>query len=121
MRHERKRTLLGIAVVVVALIAGASYYEQVRSEQARATCQATLNNEFTQNITIRSQISQQQTDAVNTLLSGVSEIILHPATTPAGKVQQQSDFSRLFTNYENAVVANNEAKAANPYPDLTTC
>lgn len=115
------KKLVGAAIVAVALLAGGSYYHQVRDEQSRAACQSQYNVAFAKNITIRSELSGARQDAEDNLLTTVASLVLHPAVTAADKARESQDFVHAFQVYEDATAAYNAQKDHNPLPPLPSC
>lgn len=121
MQLDRKRSFVGIAIIIVALLAGGSYFKQVHDEQDRATCQAQYNAAFAQNLQIRSELSGARQDAEDNLLTTVASLVLHPAVTAADKARESQDFIHAFQTYEDATAAYNAQKDHNPLPPLPSC
>lgn len=115
------RKYAGPLLMVAAVLLGLSYFFQVHEEQERASCQAKFNSAFASNLTIRSQLSGQRQDAEDTLLTTVSALVLHPATTAADKAREGQDFTKAFQTYEAATAAYNLQRDTNPLPPLPSC
>lgn len=111
----------GPILIAIAVLLGGLYFWQVRTESNQTACQASYNTAFAQNLTVRSQLSNARQDAEDALLSSVTLLVLHPATTPAEKAAANTAFVTAFQNYQAADAAYTAQKDANPLPPIPSC
>lgn len=103
----------GAFMIGAALILGGLYYNDVQTEHHRSSCQAKFNTAFVDAFNARAALSKVHADATDALLSGVSELVLHPkGTSPTA-------LADLFKTYNKSLGAYNQAKADHPYPTLS--
>lgn len=108
-------------IMVIAIVGSAAYLWQVHVERAASACQSAYNEAFAQNLTVRSQLSNARQDAEDALLSSVTLLVLHPATTPDEKAAANTAFVTAFQNYQAADAAYTAQKDANPLPPIPSC
>lgn len=115
------RRYAGPLLIVLAILAGASYFIQVRGIERSFSCQAKYNSAFSQSLTLRSQSSNARQDAVDGLLGGVSTLILSAPKTDEEKAQAGAVYLELFRAYSDAKKENEAARSANPLPVIPDC
>lgn len=111
----------GALFVCLALASGGLYYLNVQNAQDKNDCQARYNKAFSESLSIRSKSSTARQDAADAVIAGVGFLILHPPKTEADQKKAAAEYVRLFTDFDKASKANEEARAANPLPELPDC
>ena len=119
---DRFRNFWAWILVAGAVVFGVMYYDDIRDQEARSRCQAAYNSAFIETIQIRSRISGQRQDAVDSILLGVTELVTAPeAETEKEREKRAAEFVKLFQEYAGAVKATDAARAANPLPEIPSC
>lgn len=111
----------GAFFVFLAIVSGIFYYGNVKKQQDVTECQAQYNQVFAQVLTLRSQFSNDRQEAVDNVIAGVGQIILHPPTTAKERAAAGKKYTNLFRTFEMVSKANEEARAANPLPAIPDC
>lgn len=112
----------GWLVIVIALIFGATYAYEVHGEHARASCQSSYNAAFAAQLTERSKLSTETSDAQTHLLQQIGAALAQPATTdPKVQAQRVTDFFKLFTDFTANTSQIAADRAATPLPPIPSC
>lgn len=118
---QRLNRFGGPILIAIAVLLGGLYLWQVKTESNQTACQASFNDAFARNLTVRSQLSNARQDAEDALLSSITVLVLHPAVTTTEKAAATTAFVTAFQNYQAADAAYTAQKDANPLPPIPSC
>lgn len=107
-----------------AVVFGGLYYYSAHETAKQAKCQAQYNANFTETSRIRSELITARLDASDSLLQGVSAMVLDPPgpnATDQELAQRQADSLELFRAYNRSVRENEALRAANQLPEAPNC
>lgn len=107
--------------VFLAIVSGIFYYGNVKKQQDITECQLKYNQVFAQVLTLRSQFSNDRQEAVDDVIAGVGQLILHPPTTVQEKKLAGDRYRSLFRTFDEVSKANEKARAENPLPTIPDC
>jgi hypothetical protein len=120
----------------MALISSALYVDQVHVEHqhqhaeavraaadaARAECRANYNHAFATQLTERSRIGTQLSDAQTQILSDVGHALAaKPTADPKVQKQRATDFLKLFSDFDKTTEMIQKNRTATPLPEIPDC
>lgn len=129
----------GVVLIAMAIASSALYVDQVHVEHrhqhaeavraaadaARAECQANYNHAFATQLTERSKIGTQLSDAQTMILSDIGHALAisasKPTTDPKVAKQRATDFLKLFSDFDKTTGKIQENRAATPLPPIPDC
>lgn len=126
----------GVVLIAMAIASSALYVDQVHVEHqhqhaeavraaadaARAECQANYNHAFATQLTERSRIGTQLSDAQTMILSNIGHAIaVKPSTDPKVTKQRATDFLNLFKDFDKTTEEIQKNRAATPLPPIPDC
>lgn len=118
-----------MVLVAMAITSSALYVDQVHLEHQRAAadvkrseCQANYNHAFATQLTERSRIGTQLSDAQTTILSDIGHAIaVKPSTDPKIQKQRATDFLNLFKDFDKTTAEIQLNRSQTPLPQIPDC
>lgn len=126
----------GVVLVAMAIASSALYVDQVHVEHqhqhaeavraaadlARSECQANYNHAFATQLTERSRIGTELSDAQTSLLGAIGHALAaKPTTDPKAQKQRATDFLNLFSDFDKTTAAIQLNRAQTPLPTIPDC
>lgn len=126
----------GVVLVGMALISSALYVDQVHVEHqhqhaeavraaadaARAECQANYNHAFATQLTERSKIGTQLSDAQTAILSDIGHALAaKPTTDPKVQAKRVAAFLGLFADFDKTTDMIKKNRDETPLPVIPDC
>lgn len=126
----------GMVLISMAIASSALYVDQVHVEHqhqhaeairaaadaARAECQANYNHAFATQLTERSRIGTELSDAQTSILSDIGHALAaKPTADPKVSKQRATDFLNLFKDFDKTTSAIQLNRAQTPLPPIPDC